>query len=421
MKKLKEGAMKKAITVFLVVVMALGALGITATASNYDACADVLKELGLFRGGDTGDELDSPLTRAQALVMQIRLFGLEEEAQAAEGSIPFTDVPQWVERYVVFAHQNGFTNGISATAFGPDLPCDAKTYVTFVLRALGYSDATGGDFSWAEAVSFGKELGIATDALASDEFLRSKMVAVSYLSLAAAPKDGEYDSLLAKLVADGAVDADAAAPILEQIANGKVIDTAERLEIMYAMGPSRNSDNFDHSKGGAHDTYLAVVDGNVVTVEAVPSWEPGMGFNAITRSVTRNSNGLITESVSMRAYGAPAGVYVGSCPLLANNMEINTTTGIAYFHGNTSNNPSEPNSLNDEDPTSTVVDHVYPFDDDTMFFRFVPRGENQGIYPMTAAEIEAAMANPERGWNPRHVNYVAIDGILTLACFISNN
>ena len=412
--------MKRLITVFLVLVLALGVLGITASASDYDVCADELKNLGLFMGRDTGYELDSSLTRAEALVMQIRLFGLEEEAQEAEGSIPFTDVPQWAEHYVVFAYQNGLTNGISATEFGSDLPCDAKTYVTFVLRALGYSDS-GGDFTWEEAVSFGRELGIVTDALASNEFLRNKMVAISYLSLAAAPKDGDNDSLLAKLVADGAVDADVAAPILDQIANGKVTGTETQDIVMYAMGPSKNSDNFDLSKGGAYDTYQAVVDGIVVTVEAVPSWDPGMGFNAITRSVTRNSNGLITESVSMRAPGTPDGVYAGSCPLLDNNMEIDTTTGIAFFHGNTSNNPAEPNSLNDEDPTHTIVDHVYSFNADTRFFRFVPRGENQGIHPMTAAEVEAAMENPERGWNPRHVNYVAIDGILTLVCFISNN
>ena len=64
---------------------------------------------------------------------------------------------------------------------------------------------------------------------------------------------------------------------------------------------------------------------------------------------------------------------------------------------------------------------MYPFNADTLFFRFVPRSKNQGIYPMTAEEIEAAMADPDRGWNPRHVNYVATDGVLTLACFISNN
>ena len=414
--------MKKYIIAALVFMMILGTSGITALASDYDECADVLFELGLFKGRDTGYELDAPLTRAEALVMQIRLFGLEEDALAAKGSTPFVDVvAPWALPYIAYAYETGLTKGISTTEFGPDLPCDAKTYVTFVLRALGYSDATGGDFNWAEAVSFGKKIGIATDALDADAFFRNKMVAVSYLSLAAAPKDGYYDSLLAKLVADGAVVADAAAPILEKISSGKVTGTETQDTVMYAVGPTKNSDNFDLSKGGAYDTYLAVVDGKVVTIEAVPTWDSGMGFNAITRSVTRNSNGLVTESVSMRAPGTPDGVYVGSCPLLDNNMEINTTTGNAFFHGNTSTNPAESNSLNDEDPTHTIVDHVYPFNADTLFFRFVPRGENQGIYPMTAEEIETAMANPERGWNPRHVNYVATDGILTLVCFISNN
>ena len=271
--------MKRVATVFLAVMLAFGVIGITASASDYDKSADVLKDLGGL------NELDSTMTRAEAFVMYIRLLGLEEDALRTEGSTPFTDVPQWAARYVAFAYQNGLTNGISATEFGSNLPCDANTYVLLMLRVVGYSDAAG-DFSWAGAVSFGKELGIATDGLASGEFLRSKVAVVTYLSLAAAPKGGDCDNLLAKLVADGTVSVGAAAPILSQIANGKVTGTETRDSIMYAMGPTKNSDNFDLSKGGAYDTYIAVVDGKVVTVEAVPSWDPGMGFNAITYSVT---------------------------------------------------------------------------------------------------------------------------------------
>ena len=407
--------MKRLVAVILVTVVAFAALGITASASDYDTCADVLKSLGGL------NELDSTLTRAEAFVIYIRLLGAEEDALKSDGTTPFTDVPQWVSRYVVFAYENGLTNGISATEFGSNLPCDANTYVLLMLRVLGYSDAAGGDFTWADAASFGKQIGIVTDGLASGEFLRSKMAVVTYLTLGAATKGGGYDSLLAKLVANGTVSEGDAAPILKQIADGKVTGTETRDSIMYAVGPTKNSDNFDLSKGGAYDTYLAVLDGKVVTIEAVPTWNPGMGFNAITRSVTTNSNGLVTESVSMRAPGAPDGVYVGSCPLLNNNLEINTADGIAFFHGNTSTNPAEPNSLNDEDPEHVIVDHVYPYTADTVFFRLVPNGANRGVYPMTAEEIATAMANPDRGWNPRHVNYVAIDGILTLACFISNN
>ncbi|MFR4973557.1 MAG: hypothetical protein ACLUB2_09295, partial [Butyricicoccus pullicaecorum] len=68
----------------------------TPTA-DYTASADVLYELGLFRGagvdrfGRPVYELEEPCTRAEAAVMLVRLLGLEEEAKEAAGT-PFTDL-----------------------------------------------------------------------------------------------------------------------------------------------------------------------------------------------------------------------------------------------------------------------------------------------------------------------------------------
>ena len=150
--------------------------------------------------------------------MLIRLLGLEDEALACESASPFTDVPGWLSPYVAYAYENGLANGISDTLFDPGALCSAQMYVTYVLRALGYSDGAGGDFTYAGAIEFAKDAGIISDALASGEFLRDQMAAVSYLALTAAPKGGDYGSLLEKLIADGAVSQDTAAALLAKLA-----------------------------------------------------------------------------------------------------------------------------------------------------------------------------------------------------------
>ena len=105
-----------------------------------------LYELGLFKGDDEGSfNLDKPLKRTEAVVMLIRLLGCEQEALEGSWSHPFTDVPQWADKYVGFAYEKGYTKGISKALFGTGSATPAM-YLTFLLRALGYED--GADFNW---------------------------------------------------------------------------------------------------------------------------------------------------------------------------------------------------------------------------------------------------------------------------------
>ncbi|NLA87894.1 MAG: hypothetical protein GX847_11580, partial [Clostridiales bacterium] len=109
------------------------------------AAAERLKALGLFQGVGTNPDgspnfnLESPPTRVEALVMLIRLLGREEEALSGSWEHPFTDVPEWADRYVGYAFVNKLTNGISSVKFGTGA-ASCKMYLTFVLRSLGYSD-----------------------------------------------------------------------------------------------------------------------------------------------------------------------------------------------------------------------------------------------------------------------------------------
>ena len=92
--------------------------------------------------------------------MLVRLLGAEEEAQALEYTAPYTDLEGWEAPYVQYLYDNGLTNGTSATTFEPEGQCSAQMYTTVLLRALGYSDAADGDFTYADAVDFGTSIGL---------------------------------------------------------------------------------------------------------------------------------------------------------------------------------------------------------------------------------------------------------------------
>ncbi len=144
--------MKSGIRKILVVTLALALcfsmmLPAYAAAPEAETKAAALKQLGLFMGvSDTDFALDRAPTRVEALVMLLRTLGVEDDAKASTATHPFTDVPGWADSYIAYAYENGFTKGVSDTSFGSG-DADSDMYLTFMLRALGYSD-TDGDFVW---------------------------------------------------------------------------------------------------------------------------------------------------------------------------------------------------------------------------------------------------------------------------------
>ncbi len=115
----------------------------------------ILYNYGLFRGvgtyadGSPNFALDHSTNRHQAVTMLVRLLGKEEEALNGDWEMPFTDVDDWAKPYVGYAYANGLTNGTSPTTFSGSRNVTATQYLTFVLRALGYSSVT--DFRWDAA------------------------------------------------------------------------------------------------------------------------------------------------------------------------------------------------------------------------------------------------------------------------------
>lgn len=219
--------MKRFLTLLFTTLLLAAALCVTASASDYDAAAEDLSAIGMFRGTANGFELDRAPTRSEAAIMLVRLYGAEDAAKAAyeAGEIkhPFTDVSEFTSPYVAWLYTNGIANGTSATTFGSANKCSAQNYVVFLLRALGYKDGT--DFQYADALTFAQSKGFYEPLMFSGDFLRDDLAALTYQALAADTADGKT-YLLDSLVTSGAIDAKAAQPMTDKITAYRAMEAA---------------------------------------------------------------------------------------------------------------------------------------------------------------------------------------------------
>lgn len=173
------------------------------SASNYEKAVD-LKVLGLLANKPDNFQLDRAPTRAEGVVMLVRLLGLEYQVKQGKYSHPFTDVPSWADKYVGYVYQKGIANGLNSRQFGSSNLMSAAQYITFVLRAMGYKDNE--DFSYSNVLDKAKELRLISDSeyrhlKSTSVFLRNDMVAVSYNALNVRIK-GSSQTLIEKLVDD---------------------------------------------------------------------------------------------------------------------------------------------------------------------------------------------------------------------------
>lgn len=184
-------------------VLPAGAAG-TASPAAADLAAD-LHSLGLFQGVSADSaafDLERAPTRVEALVMLIRVLGKEAAALEGRWSHPFSDVPKWADSYVGYAYEQDLTTGVSDTHFGSFQTVDLASYLTFVLRALGYSDQTNADFSWKVPHALATQVGILPLEVSWSSFRRSDLVCISYAALCAT-LNGSDATLAQRLISDG--------------------------------------------------------------------------------------------------------------------------------------------------------------------------------------------------------------------------
>lgn len=247
--------MKKFLCLFLIVLMT-GNLFVSCISADSrrdfteeTKAAEQLKALGLFKGvSDTDFDLERAPSRIEALVMLIRILGKESEALAGSNDHPFTDVPEWAAPYVSFAYSNGLTNGVSANEFGT-ADASAATYLTFVLRALGYSDTNGTDFTWDNPFDLAKKVGILTDNVDTDRFLRADVAIVSQNALFAKIKNTETN-LAERLIADGVFTKEAYYEVFPDVADLEDVSKKQPVVMSFrsAYDTSYNGELYQHAE-----------------------------------------------------------------------------------------------------------------------------------------------------------------------------
>jgi hypothetical protein len=173
-----------------------------------EMAARQLFSYGLFQGSGVAEDgtvefnLTASMSRQEAVTMLVRLLGKEEEAKAGNWTTPFTDVDAWAQPYVGYAYANDLTHGSGDKTFGSAGLVNGDQYLTFILRALGYSD-TDGDFTWADPTTLAQQVGLLSPCLTIDSFQRGDAALISYDALSAQLKSSDT-TLLEKLEAEGA-------------------------------------------------------------------------------------------------------------------------------------------------------------------------------------------------------------------------
>jgi hypothetical protein len=191
-----------------------GACSLSDLRAISGSLADELYGLGLFVGTGTDStgaptyELDRPLTRMEALALVVRLLGQDKAVAAFTDADPFTDVPSWGQRTAAYAYAQGITAGIGGGKFDPDSPVTFQQFTAFMLRAVGYTEASG-DFSYNGAVKESVNVGLYTAnecaALSSgSSFIRSDACFSMTVALLT-PVKGSSDLLINRLASESVI------------------------------------------------------------------------------------------------------------------------------------------------------------------------------------------------------------------------
>ena len=131
--------LKRALSLVLSAAMMVGMMVVGTGAAYTDVTAEhneeaiaVMEAAGIMEGDGKGFNPDNKVTRNEMAVVMANLAGLK-----LNGSHPFTDVPNWADKYVGALYANGLTSGTSATTYGGSADITTTTAALMIMKTLG--------------------------------------------------------------------------------------------------------------------------------------------------------------------------------------------------------------------------------------------------------------------------------------------
>lgn len=186
------GLNKKVRIIFLVIIMLTFLFSNFAGAeSNNNEKATMLNKLSILQGDGSSFNLNSQLTRSEALTFIIRMMGQENNVLTNKNNYsvtPFSDVKKtdWYASAIGYGVEQKIVNGFSDGKFHPKDNISEKAFLKLVLGVLGYSIDT--DFTWANLYAFAAQVGLVDPSYSlltgdKDQYKREDVVNVLYTAL----------------------------------------------------------------------------------------------------------------------------------------------------------------------------------------------------------------------------------------------
>ncbi len=111
------------------------------------------------------------------------------------------------ECFVSYAYDQGYAKGVSKNKFGANDTVTSEMYLTFMLRALGYTEGDRGEFGWNSPWGLAAWCGILPIQMDRNHFLRADVASVTCAALYA-KRRGSERTLQEQLVSEGAFTAE---------------------------------------------------------------------------------------------------------------------------------------------------------------------------------------------------------------------
>lgn len=136
--------MKKLLCLVIAIILVFNTVPVFGAPLSYEKAGEILKNLGILEGSETGDlMLYNNLKREEMVVLISRLYGEEDMASKYPVKDTFMDIKNdsrgnFYKPYIYWAADKGLIKGTSSNTFGYERNTTVQELQTVLLRALDY-------------------------------------------------------------------------------------------------------------------------------------------------------------------------------------------------------------------------------------------------------------------------------------------